>query len=102
MMIESINYFLLLTLVKNVMSLTPLWGQCGGEGFTGFGYFLYFDFKSVLSSNFRNFNRDKYCNAGLACVFVNQWYSQCQPSALGTTVGPIATTIATISCKKGK
>lgn len=36
---------------------SPLWGQCGGEGWTG----------------------TTFCVSGATCNFVNQFYSQCVP-----------------------
>ncbi|KAI0327029.1 endoglucanase [Cubamyces sp. BRFM 1775] len=46
---------------------TAVWGQCGGIGFSG----------------------DTTCDAGSACVKVNDYYSQCQPgAATPTTTSP--------------
>ncbi|KAI0750027.1 endoglucanase [Daedaleopsis nitida] len=42
------------------------WGQCGGSGWTG----------------------DTVCVSGSACVKVNDYYSQCQPSSATTTANP--------------
>ncbi|KAJ3515731.1 hypothetical protein NLJ89_g1575 [Agrocybe chaxingu] len=55
-----------------VQAAVPLYGQCGGQGWTG----------------------ETTCVSGAACVFSNQWYSQCLPSnqqpqpSTVTTVGP--------------
>ncbi|KAG8786862.1 hypothetical protein FRC15_010514 [Serendipita sp. 397] len=46
------------------------WGQCGGQGFSG----------------------ETTCVAGYTCVFVNQWYSQCQ---LGSNPQPLVTPTST-------
>ncbi|KAJ8694700.1 hypothetical protein PTI98_007352 [Pleurotus ostreatus] len=45
------------------LAATPVWGQCGGENFTG----------------------DTTCVQGAYCQFSNQWYSQCLP---GTNPNP--------------
>ncbi|OBT90718.1 hypothetical protein VE02_00630 [Pseudogymnoascus sp. 03VT05] len=47
----------------------PVWGQCGGTGFTG----------------------PTVCVAGNTCVFVNDWYSQCQVGG-GNVAVPTTTT----------
>ena len=47
----------------------PLWGQCGGQDFTG----------------------STVCDNGLVCTFINQYYSQCVPSGSVTTTAPPVT-----------
>jgi hypothetical protein len=55
---------------------SPLWGQCGGQGWSG----------------------PTTCVSGSVCVAQNQWYSQCipgdsnPPPATTTTTGPTPTT----------
>jgi hypothetical protein len=39
------------------LNIVPIWGQCGGEGYTG-------------STN---------CGTGNVCTYQSQWYSQCTP-----------------------
>ncbi|KAG8919258.1 hypothetical protein FRC02_001786 [Tulasnella sp. 418] len=41
------------------VSAIPEWAQCAGNGWTGSGT----------------------CDAGLTCVYVNDWYSQCQKAS---------------------
>ncbi|PFH52463.1 glycoside hydrolase family 10 protein [Amanita thiersii Skay4041] len=52
-----------LALFVQHVSAVAVWGQCGGIGYSG----------------------DTHCDAGTTCVYVNDWYSQCQPSGSGTT-----------------
>ncbi|KAF4593384.1 hypothetical protein EYR38_009098 [Pleurotus pulmonarius] len=49
--------------IAPALAATPVWGQCGGENFTG----------------------DTTCAEGSYCQFSNQWYSQCLP---GTNPNP--------------
>ncbi|KAF7336672.1 Glycoside hydrolase family 5 protein [Mycena venus] len=68
--------------MKNLLALTalaiavapaaavPVWGQCGGQGYTG----------------------STVCDAGSTCVFSNQYYSQCLPGTATTTA---TTTVGT-------
>ncbi|AEO64954.1 23ac2323-bcd4-4ffe-a5f5-729369bd6a8a [Thermothielavioides terrestris] len=49
------------------------WGQCGGIGYTG----------------------PTSCVSGYRCVYVNDWYSQCQPGAATTTTSPPASSTST-------
>jgi hypothetical protein len=55
--------FLIASVISASLAATSLWGQCGGEGFNG----------------------DTNCESGLACIYVNQYYSQCQPGGSGQT-----------------
>ncbi|KAF9485611.1 hypothetical protein BDN70DRAFT_902956 [Pholiota conissans] len=50
----------------------PQYGQCGGIGWTG----------------------PTYCPSGWACIYINQWYSQCLPGGT-TTDFPITTSSTT-------
>ncbi|RDB26262.1 Endoglucanase gh5-1 [Hypsizygus marmoreus] len=52
------------------------WGQCGGINYTG----------------------DTTCVAGNACVYVNDYYSQCQPGATPTTSSPPSSTTPAGAC----
>ncbi|KAK6532622.1 hypothetical protein TWF281_006803 [Arthrobotrys megalospora] len=58
------------TLLGGVIAQSPIYGQCGGSGWTG----------------------PTTCASGSSCVYSNEWYSQCIPGAQGTTA---ATTIKT-------
>ncbi|EJD41187.1 CEL4b mannanase [Auricularia subglabra TFB-10046 SS5] len=49
----------------------PVWGQCGGIGWTG----------------------DTVCDAGSVCTVQNDWYSQCLPGAATTTSATRTTTV---------
>lgn len=51
------------------------WGQCGGNNWSG----------------------ATSCVAGYRCVYVNDWYSQCQPGAAATTLSTSTTAAATTS-----
>ncbi|KAJ3500968.1 hypothetical protein NLJ89_g9553 [Agrocybe chaxingu] len=53
-----------LALVITSTGAVPIWGQCGGTGYSG----------------------STQCDSGLSCVKLNDWYSQCQTSA--TTAAP--------------
>ncbi|KAJ3570962.1 hypothetical protein NP233_g4061 [Leucocoprinus birnbaumii] len=59
--------------ISQAAAVAPVWGQCGGQGWTG----------------------DTVCADGSACVFQNPWYSQCLPGA--TTAPPSTTTTSTTS-----
>ncbi|KAG8707273.1 hypothetical protein FRC08_000598 [Ceratobasidium sp. 394] len=59
----------LVALVHGVVGV-PVWGQCGGIGYTG----------------------STVCDAGNTCVYQNDWYSQCKP---GTAPPPTTTPVTT-------
>ncbi|KAF4621138.1 hypothetical protein D9613_001150 [Agrocybe pediades] len=71
-------------LLPSVLAQAPVWGQCGGTGFTG----------------------PTTCVAGSTCTFSNQWYSQCLPSSSGgttvTTVKPTTTSAVPTSTANAK
>lgn len=48
---------LLLPLAGAVSAQQQLWGQCGGQGYSG----------------------PTTCVSGAVCSFLNEWYSQCTP-----------------------
>ncbi|CAG7846198.1 Endo-1,4-beta-xylanase C Short=Xylanase C; AltName: Full=1,4-beta-D-xylan xylanohydrolase C; Flags: Precursor [Serendipita indica DSM 11827] len=54
----SVGLVFLATLISqsSVVLGVPEWGQCNGIGYTG----------------------SKTCDSGLTCVYINDWYSQCQ------------------------
>ncbi|KAG9046289.1 hypothetical protein FS837_004686 [Tulasnella sp. UAMH 9824] len=54
-----------------------LWGQCGGSGYSG----------------------DTSCESGSKCVWVNDWYWQCQPNGSSTTTTTTTTTKTTSTSK---
>jgi endoglucanase len=51
-------------LFGTAFSQNSAWSQCGGNGFTG----------------------GQTCVSGYSCVYVNDWYSQCQPGTASTSV----------------
>ncbi|KAK7181851.1 Endo-1,4-beta-xylanase F3 [Paraphaeosphaeria sporulosa] len=61
-------YFTVLTLSSTsaVLAAVPVYGQCGGNGFTG----------------------DKACASGTQCKEMNPWYSQCLPGAGSAAPAP--------------
>ncbi|EAU29376.1 alpha-L-arabinofuranosidase precursor [Aspergillus terreus NIH2624] len=60
-----------LVLLPLVSAQSPVWGQCGGTGWTG----------------------ATTCASGSCCVYSNEWYSQCQPcSGSGSTTLTTTTT----------
>ncbi|KAJ6526490.1 CEL4a mannanase [Mycena vulgaris] len=68
-MIRSTVLILALSLTS-ALAQSPVWGQCGGESWTG----------------------PTTCATGSVCTFSSQWYSQCLPGTATTTV---ATTTST-------
>jgi cellulose 1,4-beta-cellobiosidase len=60
-----------LVLAVPALAQAPLYGQCGGTGWTG----------------------PTTCVAGATCVKQNNWFSQCMPG--GTTTPPVTTTTTT-------
>ncbi|PPR04007.1 hypothetical protein CVT24_010500 [Panaeolus cyanescens] len=72
-MTTSFGFLLtLITFATSAFAAVPLWGQCGGIGWTG----------------------ETTCVSGAVCVKSNDWYSQCLPGnqAPTTTTGPTTTT----------
>ncbi|KAJ6513190.1 endoglucanase [Mycena sanguinolenta] len=59
--------------VSPAVAQVPVWGQCGGQGWTG----------------------GTSCAAGSTCVVSNPYYSQCLPGTATTTTSSIATTTST-------
>ncbi|KAK7950957.1 uncharacterized protein PG986_006685 [Apiospora aurea] len=70
-------------LAQGSLAAQPVWGQCGGQGWTG----------------------DTTCESGSACASQNPWYFQCIPGAPtqapnpGTTTAP--PTVTTTTAGKG-
>ncbi|KAF6754018.1 lipolytic enzyme [Ephemerocybe angulata] len=62
-------------LAQNSFAAVPLYGQCGGSGYSG----------------------DTQCVSGGACVKLNDWYSQCQPGASVPSTTITTTTSSTIT-----
>lgn len=56
-----------------VTAQQPAWGQCGGQGYTG----------------------NTTCVSGYTCVFVNDWYSQCQLASTSSTLTTVTKTTST-------
>jgi len=65
---SSIAFALLSLLPATVLATVPVYAQCGGSGYTG----------------------DTVCASGSACVYQNDFYSQCVPGA-ATTAPPKTT-----------
>lgn len=61
---KSIIIFASLLVSAKSQSTIAAWGQCGGEGYAG----------------------ATECVDGYTCIFVNDWYSHCQPSSVSTFV----------------
>ncbi|EEA24969.1 hypothetical protein TMatcc_008071 [Talaromyces marneffei ATCC 18224] len=64
------SYLTIFTLAGAAIAQVSAWGQCGGIDYTG----------------------STTCASGYSCVFVNEWYSQCQPRGSATTSSPPSTT----------
>lgn len=71
--------FSVLALAGVAAAQVPAWGQCGGTGFTG----------------------PTVCVSGNTCVFVNDWYSQCQVGGGSVAVPTTTTTTAPGSTPTG-
>ncbi|KAF8239797.1 endoglucanase [Tricholoma matsutake] len=56
----------LLALSSPALAVVPVWGQCGGQGYSG----------------------QTTCASGSSCVASTQYYSQCLPDSGSTTVSP--------------
>ncbi|KAF8893383.1 CEL4a mannanase [Infundibulicybe gibba] len=71
-MLKLANFVVLAVSITSSISTSPIYGQCGGMGWTG----------------------DTTCATGSACVYSNPWYSQCIPGAATTptTTVPTSTT----------
>ncbi|KXN90624.1 Mannan endo-1,4-beta-mannosidase F [Leucoagaricus sp. SymC.cos] len=61
--------------LSQVAAVVPVWGQCGGNGWTG----------------------ETGCASGSTCVVQNEWYSQCLPGAASTTTTTTIKTTTTTS-----
>ncbi|KAG9221504.1 hypothetical protein CCMSSC00406_0009493 [Pleurotus cornucopiae] len=59
--------FVLLSMSLAAFAAVPLYGQCGGNGFTG----------------------ETTCVSGATCSFQNEWYSQCVPGGAVTSSVPV-------------
>ncbi|KDR77624.1 hypothetical protein GALMADRAFT_155465 [Galerina marginata CBS 339.88] len=70
-MLKFVLLFALASLVPGfVKAQSPVYGQCGGQGWTG----------------------ATSCASGSTCVYSNQYYSQCLPGGGGGTTAPPVTT----------
>ncbi|KFX97222.1 hypothetical protein V495_01393 [Pseudogymnoascus sp. VKM F-4514 (FW-929)] len=65
--------FVFLVVLPLASGQAALWGQCGGQGWTG------------LTT----------CVSGSCCTYSNDWYSQCIPCTGGGTTPPPTTTVRT-------
>ncbi|KIO32982.1 carbohydrate esterase family 15 protein [Tulasnella calospora MUT 4182] len=64
-----------------VAAQSPVWGQCGGQGWNG-GLKEFLELATT-------------CVAGSTCVYSNPWYSQCLPGNNGGTTTTTTTTTTT-------
>lgn len=71
-MFQLLSLITLALLYQRALSVA-VWGQCGGIGYTG----------------------STVCDSGTHCVYLNDYYSQCQPGAATTTTTVITTTSST-------
>ncbi|VDB87427.1 unnamed protein product [Peniophora sp. CBMAI 1063] len=60
-------------MLHSALAQSPVWGQCGGIGWSGF----------------------TTCAIGSACAYENDWFSQCIPGAATTSVAATTTAPAT-------
>lgn len=75
----SVTFAFLATVLPVVFAQSPIWGQCGGQGWTG----------------------PTTCVAGSVCTFSNPWYSQCLPGTATTTTTTTTTTTLTSTTSSG-
>ncbi|KAJ1309959.1 hypothetical protein OPQ81_006718 [Rhizoctonia solani] len=74
------TYLACLALLAKSVSAVPVWGQCGGIGWSG----------------------STVCDSGTTCVKLNDYYSQCQPgSAVTTTAVPSQTSTSSTTQPTG-
>lgn len=74
-----LNYIIWITLFINLRSCAVVeWGQCDGQDYTG----------------------DKQCATGLVCVYINQYFSQCQKSVTSPPSQISSTGTFTVNNKK--
>ncbi|KAF8162873.1 glycoside hydrolase superfamily [Crassisporium funariophilum] len=68
-MMQKLLAFVMLVVVAQQAAAVAVWGQCAGIGYSG----------------------STVCDAGNSCVYLNDYYSQCQPGS--ATTPPPATTV---------
>nr|CAB76904.1 CEL4a mannanase [Agaricus bisporus] len=66
----AIRFIILAISISLATADVPVWGQCGGRGWTG----------------------ETACASGSSCVVQNEWYSQCLPGSTTPTNPPPTTT----------
>ncbi|KAL2180604.1 endo-xylanase [Thermothelomyces heterothallicus CBS 202.75] len=71
--------FVLAAAPAAVLAQSPLWGQCGGQGWTG----------------------PTTCVSGAVCQFVNDWYSQCVPGSSNPPAGTSSSTTGSTPAPTG-
>ncbi|KAF3931688.1 hypothetical protein ABW19_dt0202797 [Dactylella cylindrospora] len=74
-MVNKLAAIALLAAVNSAIAQSPLWGQCGGINWTG----------------------STSCASGSTCVYLNAYYSQCQPGSQQPTTSRTTTTSTTTS-----
>jgi mannan endo-1,4-beta-mannosidase len=82
--------------VSQVAAVVPVYGQCGGNDWTGeTGQVL------VLASWHVHRQAAAACASGSSCVFQNEWYSQCLPGGPTTSAPPPTTTTSGTTTSSG-
>jgi len=70
--------------LSQVVAVVPAWGQCGGNDWTGETG----QATSSPSCLTWCLLPSTVCISGSACVYQNDWYSQCIPGAISPTIPP--------------
>ncbi|KAJ6499807.1 endo-1,4-beta-xylanase A precursor [Mycena vulgaris] len=70
----SVSLAAILALLPTALAQSDVWGQCGGQGWLG----------------------PTTCVSNTVCTFMNDFYSQCIPSAVTTTVATTSTSAASL------
>ncbi|KAH7098052.1 hypothetical protein BKA62DRAFT_405706 [Auriculariales sp. MPI-PUGE-AT-0066] len=65
----------LLAVLSVALAQSPVWGQCGGQGWPG----------------------PTTCVAGSTCTYSNPWHSQCLPDSYSSSTTATSTTTTTTS-----
>ncbi|KAF5318025.1 hypothetical protein D9619_012023 [Psilocybe cf. subviscida] len=76
-MSKLLAFVTLAVFAQQAAAAVPVWGQCGGQGWTG----------------------GTDCESGTTCVYSNAWYSQCLPGSGGggsTTTRPTTTPTSSV------
>ncbi|KAJ5159080.1 Glycoside hydrolase superfamily [Penicillium coprophilum] len=74
---RSISALVALGLINSVSAQAGAWGQCGGSSYTG----------------------PTTCQSGWSCVYLNEWFSHCEPATTTLTTSSSTTTSAVTTTK---